>query len=210
MRNRSWTTACAVVAIAMLVVAASPAIAEDPSPAPTMTSSPGPTMSSSPGPTSPPQPGQTVLPLPGVPNGPPSIAGICSTQDDHLWRISTTELDLMYDGVAYSPSFADMNAWRRIATLERVDDQYQVIVSSSRADGPALDVIWQYFSGMRNSAIASEAACAPDASTPAPQPSAAVEPDPSPIEAPSLDDIVAVVSRVLEMMAATFDAITAR
>lgn len=199
MRVKSWTTASAVAAIALLVVASAPAMADDPSA--------GPTMSPSPGPTSPPQPGQTILPQPGVPNGPPTIVGICSTPGDHFWRISTTELDLMYHGVAYSPSFADMTTWARIATLERVDGEYGVTVSSSRADGPALDVIWQYFSGMRSSAIASEAACEPDASPAVSPPPADLTPEPSPTQAPTTDEIVALVSRLAEVGADTFDAI---
>jgi hypothetical protein len=151
----------------MAVMAAWPVLAQEPSPTPTV-----PPPSAGPA-TRPPSPIPTTLPQSGVPNGPPAIAGVCSTERDHVWRISTTELGLMYYGVAYTPSFADMQVWRVNAMLERVGDRYEVVVATDRSDGDTLEVVWSYFAGMRSAATAAERTCDPGeipAASPAPTP----------------------------------------
>ncbi len=197
---RAWrrTVASVITAVALLAVAAWPSLAQEPSP--------GPTAIPSPEPTARPTPGATILPLPGVPNRPPTIVGVCSTASDHVWRISTAELDLMYYKIAYTPSFDDMSVWRASGDLERVGDEYTATVTSSRSDGPMLDVIWAYFSGMRSTAIASDVACesggTPAASAP-PEPA----PEPLPTSVTPPDDPAAFISMVFDLWARILDAI---
>jgi hypothetical protein len=167
------------IAMAMLIAPAGSSLAQEP------TASPSPTPAATP----------WGIP-PGVPHNPPTVVGICSTEIEHLWRISTGELDLMYYKVSYTPSWADMTVWRGTADLERRDGEYAVTVTSSRSDGEILEVIWTYFSGMRNSATASEEMCQPEeAASPSPPPS---EPalQPALTSATSPEDALVILVRI--------------
>ncbi len=93
------------------------------------------------------------------PTAPPAITGLCATDQDYLWTISSSSADLTSYDVEYSTSFID---WALPATL--VADEtgsYSTIVATSKDVGSTLSARWAAVPALAGSSSAPNAtACA--------------------------------------------------
>lgn len=95
-----------------------------------------------------------------APSAPPSVSGLCSTDRDYLWTISTGLAGLAASGVEYS---TDFSAWQQSATLSSAaPGGASVVVVTSKDAGTSLSARWAAFPALvESSAVPEAASCAP-------------------------------------------------